>query len=75
MSQDGKTNLLWLLGLQGITVWDVTVWAVMFTVVKGRLGIGHDEELLDVSLQLRERGRERQRWSQFHQWQLRHTSL
>lgn len=45
-----KTNLLWLLGLQGITVRDVTVGAVMFTVVKGRLGIRHDEELLDVSL-------------------------
>lgn len=51
---DRITNLLWLLGLQGVTVWSVTVWAVMFTVVICCFGIRHNEKLLDVSLQKRE---------------------
>ena len=46
---------LWLLGLQGIPVGGVTVWAVMFTVVICCLGIGHDQELLDVTLQKTEK--------------------
>lgn len=46
---------LWLLGLQGITVGSVTVWAVMFTVVISCFGIGHDQKLLDVTLQKTEK--------------------
>lgn len=69
-SRERKTDLLWLLGLQGSAVWDVTVWAVMFTVVEGSLGIGHDEELLDVALREREI---RRRWSHIHQLQPRQT--
>lgn len=41
---------LWLLGLQGITVGSVTVWAVMFTVVIRCFGIRHNQKLLNVTL-------------------------
>lgn len=42
---------LWLLGLQGITVGSVAVWAVMLTVVICCFGISHNQKLLDVTLQ------------------------
>lgn len=43
--------ILWLLGLQGITVGSVTVWAVMFTVVICSFGIINNQKLLDITLQ------------------------
>lgn len=34
----------------GLGQWGVTVWAVVFTEVIGGLGVGSDQQLLDVSL-------------------------